>query len=93
MEKIILENQNYKLYENYKDGFDLEELTNKMTDYFLPYDYIVGDWAYGKMRLKGFYKKDHKNCKKVNDFTNYKDYIKNNCAYDCRYFVVEKVIE
>jgi len=93
MKGINLEGQDYKLFENYKDGFDLEELTEKMTDYFLPYDYIVGDWSYGKLRLKGFYKKDNKDCKKLNDFTYYKEYIENNCAYDCRFFVIEKVVE
>jgi len=41
--KIILENNEYELIENYKDGFDLEVVKNKYTDYFEPYDYIVGD--------------------------------------------------
>ena len=59
MNKVI-NNINFKLIKNYKEGFDKEEIENKMTDYFDDYDYIVGDWAYGKLRLKGFCKKENK---------------------------------
>ena len=31
------------------------------------FDYIVGDWAYGKVRLKGFYEDDNKNVKSFNN--------------------------
>lgn len=91
MKKYLLENIEYELLENYKDGFDYEETKNKYTDYFYDYDYIIGDWAYGKLRLKGFYKSENKNCSKINDFSNYQDYIKEHCAYECRYFVLRKL--
>ena len=55
MEKIILQNHTYELLNNVKDGFDMEVVLEKVTDYYEPFDYIVGDWAYGKLRLKGFY--------------------------------------
>ncbi len=57
---IEVENREYELIKNYKDGFDKEEFTEKYTDYFYDYDYIVGDIAYGKLRLKGFYEKNNK---------------------------------
>ena len=56
---IEVENKKYELIKNYKDGFDSDEFISKYTDYFYDYDYIVGDIAYGKLRLKGFY--DEKN--------------------------------
>ena len=90
---IEIENKKYELIKNYKDAYDKEEFTNKYTDYFYDYDYIVGDIAYGKLRLKGFY--DEKN-KKVNKINNYKfldKYLKNNCANDCKYFVLKKIID
>ena len=52
---IVLNNKKYELIKNVRDGFDLEEMNNKYTEYFENFDYIVGDWAYGKLRLKGFY--------------------------------------
>lgn len=90
MKKYLLENNEYELIENYKDGFNYEEVKNKYTDYFYDYDYIIGDWAYSKLRLKGFYNADNKKCKKINNFNNYKDYISKHCAYECRYFILRK---
>ena len=90
MKKYILNEKEYELIENYKDGFDYEETKKCMTEYYDNYDYLVGDWAYGKLRIKGFCEKNNKIFNKVNDFKNKDDYIKNYCAYDCRYFVLKK---
>lgn len=81
----------YEIVENYKDGFDYDSLIEKTTDYFNDFDYILGDWSYGKLRLKGFCNKENKNLKEYNDIKNYKDYIKNECAYDCSWFLIKKI--
>jgi len=91
MKIIELEKNKYKLIEDYNDGFNEEEVKEKYTDYFEGYDYIVGDIAYSKLRLKGFNKKGNKNFNAINDFANLKKYIKENCAYGCKYFVLEKI--
>ena len=91
MKYIIMNNQKYELIENYKDGYDQQELENKLTDYFENYDYIIGDWSYGKLRLKGFCKKENPIFKTINDYSKKEDYIKNDCAYDCKYFIIEKI--
>ncbi len=88
---IILENINYKLVTDYNDAFDEEELKSKYTEYFKNYDYIVGDIAYGKLRLKGFNTKNNQNFNKINNFERLDNYIKENCAFGCKYFVLEKV--
>lgn len=88
---IEIENSKYELIENYKDGFSLEDLKAKYTDYFEPYDYIIGDWSYGKLRLKGFCTKLNKICNKINDIKFKDDYIKNLCSYDCKYFILKKI--
>ena len=90
---IKVENNEYKLIQNYKDGFDAEMFKERYTSYFENYDYIVGDIAYSKLRLKGFNKKENKNVNKINNYKNVETYIKNNCAYDCKYFILEKVDE
>ena len=90
MEKII-NNIKFNLIENYRDAFVKEELENKLTDYFDSYDYIVGDWSYGKLRLKGFCKKENQKFNKINDYNNVENYIKNDCSYNCRYFILEKI--
>lgn len=88
---IKIENNEYKLIKNYKDGFDEEMFKERYTSYFENYDYIVGDIAYSKLRLKGFNKKDNKNVNKINNYNNVEKYIKDNCAFDCKYFILEKV--
>lgn len=93
MKRYTINNLEYELIENFKDGFDIVEVNNKLTDYFELYDYIIGDWAYGKLRLKGFCNKNNKIYNKINDFSLKANYIKNDCAVDCRYFVLKKIIE
>ncbi len=91
MEKIIeVEGKKYKLIKDYRDGFDEEMFKEKYTSFFEEYDYIVGDIAYSKLRLKGFNDKDNKNFNKINDYKNVDKYIKENCAYGCKYFILKK---
>ena len=91
MEKIQVENNKYELIVNYKDAFDKEEFINKCTDYFYDYDYIVGDIAYSKLRLKGFYDENNNKVNKINNYKNLNKYLEKNCAVDCKYFVVKKI--
>ena len=90
MKKIKLNDLDYELIED-NNGYNEEEIISKTTDYFIPYDYIIGDWAYGKLRLKGFCDKNNKIYNKSNDISNKDTYIKENCAYGCRYFVLKKL--
>ena len=75
---------------NYKNGYNKEAFLNRYTEYFKDFDYVVGDWAYGKLRLKGFYNESSKNCKEFNNFENLDKYLKENCAFDCSYFVAKR---
>lgn len=87
---IFLENNAYELLIDYKDGFDLNEIEKKYTDYFEGYDYILGDWSYGRLRLKGFCDRTNELYKEINDFAKKDYYLKDQCAYDCKYFVLKK---
>ena len=88
---IKLGNNKYEIMENYKDGFDLDAVKEKYTDYFDEYDYILGDWSYGKIRLKGFCDRTNKKCNRINDIKFKDSYIKDLCSYECSYFVLKKV--
>lgn len=90
MKKVTINDIEYEIMED-NNGFNLEDVTELLTDYFYPYDYIIGDWSYGKLRLKGFYDKENKNCNKFNSFKNKHNYIKENCAYGCKYFIIHKI--
>lgn len=81
----------FELIENYKDCFDKDEFESLFTEYFYDFDYIVGDYAYNKLRLKGFYEDSSKKAKEYNKISFKDKYIKDNCAYSCRYFVLKKI--
>ena len=87
---IEINNVKYILIEDYKDWFDIDAVKEKYTDYFEPYDFIIGDWSYGKLRLKGFCTRLNKICNKINDIKFKDNYIKDLCSYECKYFVLEK---
>ncbi len=91
MEVIEINNEKYQVINNYREAIDVEVLKEKLTDYFDNFDYIVGDIAYGRLRLKGFNSKTNKNFKSMNDVDKVEDYIKNNCAYGCRWFMISKI--
>lgn len=90
-EQIKIENNTYQIIENINNCLDIEELKNKYTDYFDSYDYILGDYAYNKLRLKGFCDKKNKKCNKINDIEIKDNYLKYQCAYKCNYFLIKKV--
>lgn len=90
MKKVIINNKNYEVEKDYKDAFDLDEVTELCTDYFDEFDYIFGDYSYSKLRLKGFYDSKNKKAKSINDISGLEDYIKNYCSYDCKYFLLRK---
>ena len=89
---IEVNNQKYELIKNYKEAFDKEEFLEKCTDYFYDYDYIVGDIAYGKLRLKGFYDEKSKKVKKINNYKYVENYLKNYCANECKHFILKKIM-
>ena len=90
MKKITINNVEYEIVKESDNSIDKDILSEKITDYFDSFDYIVGDWAYGKLRLKGFYESDNKKKKKINDIANLDSYIENKCAYGCKWFVLKK---
>ncbi len=82
---------NYEIIKNEKDSFNKEEFEQLFTDYFYDYDYIVGDIAYGKLRLKGFYDENNSKVKDINNIKFLDNYIDTYCAYGCKYFVLKRV--
>lgn len=91
--KIKIRNQEYNIIKDYGETINTIDLEELVTDYYDSFDYIVGDWAYGKLRLKGFYKHDNKKVKSYNDYENVNNYIINECAYGCKHFILEKIFK
>lgn len=84
-------NVEYKLIEDHKEGFDIEMMEERFTDYLLKYDYIVGDIAYEKLRLRGFFEDNRKGVPIDMKISNLEDYLIEYCNFGCQYFVFERV--
>lgn len=89
--EIKIRNNAYNVIKDYGETLNSVNLEELVTEYYDNFDYIVGDWAYGKLRLKGFYNNTNKNVKDFNNFDNANNYIENNCAYGCKHFILEKI--
>ena len=87
---IIAEGYTYEVIENVRDGFNEESFLARYSDILTKYDYIVGDWGYGQLRLKGFF--DDKNQKSTYDtkISTLQDYLFEYCNFGCAYFIVQK---
>jgi len=86
---INIDNRKYEIIKDEKECFDKEVFEELFTEYFYDFDYIVGDYAYSKLRLKGFYDSKNPKVKDMNNIDNLQNYIDNYCAYGCKYFVLK----
>nr|WP_256205263.1 YutD family protein [Piscibacillus halophilus] len=82
--------QRYELVLDHKEGFQEEAIEERFSDILLKYDFIVGDWGFGQLRLKGFY--DDQNQKATFDtkISTLEDYLYEYCNFGCSYFVIKK---
>lgn len=88
---VIINNICYEIVEERGNGFNEEAFCNRYSDILAKYDYIVGDWGYGQLRLKGFF--DDQNQKATFDtkISILTEYLYEYCNFGCAYFVVKKV--
>lgn len=92
VEKIEIDGQTYHVVEDYKNGFDKKAFVDRYSDILSKYDFIVGDWGYDQLRLKGFF--DDQNPRAVFDTKEsvIDDYLLEYCNFGCAYFIVKKIV-
>ncbi|SIS43822.1 YutD family protein [Salimicrobium flavidum] len=81
----------YEIIENHRDAVDEEAIDQRISDILSKYDFIVGDWGYGQLRLKGFY--DDQNQKATFDtkISTLEDYLYEHCNFGCAYFILKRI--
>ncbi|HEN4124288.1 YutD family protein [Staphylococcus aureus] len=85
---IKVDQHYFELIENYRECFNEEHFIARYSDILDKYDYIVGDYGYDQLRLKGFYKDSNKKAEMSKRFSNIQDYIFEYCNFGCPYFVL-----
>lgn len=91
MKIIELNGKKYELLSNDGNCFNLEEVKERITEYFDNYDYLFGDYAYDKVRLKGFNDSQNKKVNKINNINTLEEYKKNYCSYGAKTFLLKKL--
>ncbi len=91
MKTIELDGKKYEVVTNEQDCLNIEDLREKVTDYFDDFDYIFGDYSYDKVRLKGFNEATNKKATKINNIKGLEQYKKNYCSYGAKTFLLKKI--
>ncbi|QCT04203.1 hypothetical protein E6C60_3492 [Paenibacillus algicola] len=87
---IVIGNKSYELVIDYRSGWNPEVFRDRYSEVLERYDYIVGDWGYNQLRLKGFYRDNHPKATRDSSFSTLSDYINEYCNFGCAYFVLHK---
>lgn len=87
---ITLEEWEYELVKDFRDGFKEEALLARYSDVLLKYDYILGDWGYGQLRLKGFFDDRNQKATYETKISTLQDYLYEYCNFGCAYFLLKK---
>lgn len=89
-ETLLIQQQEYSIVKNYRDGFNKDAFIERYDPFFEKYDFIVGDWAHEKLRLRGFYQLNRKRVPRDQQIDFLEDYLKEYCSFGCAYFVLAK---
>lgn len=90
MSLIHIGGKSYELIHENRNGWNPEAFRNRYSEVLERYDYIIGDWGYNQLRLKGFFKDNHQKATKDSTFSAASDYINEYCNFGCAYFILEK---
>ncbi|KLI02403.1 hypothetical protein SINU_08335 [Sporolactobacillus inulinus CASD] len=88
---VSVDSNTYEVIEDVRNGWNEEAFLKRYSEILGKFDYIVGDWGYEQLRLRGFY--DNHNPKSTFDtkISTLVDYIVEYCSFGCAYFVLKKV--
>ncbi|KAA1187778.1 YutD family protein [Paenibacillus sp. FSL E2-8871] len=90
---IVIGGKGYELMLDHKDGWNPEAFRGRYSEVLERYDYIIGDWGYSQLRLKGFYRDNHPKVNRDTAISGMVDYINEYCNFGCAYFVLHKLKE
>ena len=81
----------YELVEEHRNGWNQEAFRERYSDILDKYDFIVGDWGYGQLRLRGFFDSSNRKVPFEQRIDYLDEYLQEYCNFGCPYFVVRRV--
>jgi uncharacterized protein YutD len=89
-DKFKIDSMEYRLVHNYRNAFNVEKLAERYSDILARYDYVVGDWGYEQLRLKGFFRSNNQQGFMDQKIDTLVDYLYEFCNFGCPFFVLER---
>ena len=80
----------YEVIKEYRNAWNYEAFRDRYNEVLERYDFIVGDWGYNQLRLKGFFKENNPKATKESSIASLHDYLQEYCNFGCAYFIVER---
>lgn len=90
---IRVQGVSFEVVEDVRDAWDEEAYTARYSDVLNKYDYIVGDWGYSQLRLRGFFEDTNRKATYDSKISTLPEYLYEYCNFGCRYFVLRRVKE
>lgn len=87
---IVINGKTYELLQEHKNAWNAEAFKERYSEILERYDYIVGDWGYGQLRLKGFFREASPRASKDSMISGLQDYLQEYCNFGCAYFILER---
>lgn len=81
----------FELVEEFRNGWNPEAFKERYSDILDKYDYVVGDWGYGQLRLRGFYDSSNRRVPLEQRIATLDEYLHEFCNFGCAYFVLRRV--
>lgn len=90
---LVVDNLKFELVGSRGDAYNEDAINERWNEVLNRYDYIIGDWGYDSLRLKGFF--DDRNPKATydNKISTAQEYLDEYCNFGCRYFILKKIDE
>lgn len=88
-EHITAGTHTFSLVKDYRDGFDAERFGQRFEQILNKYDYVVGDWGFEQLRLRGFYNDKNHSANRDQTISTLQDYLLEFCNFGCAFFVLQ----
>ncbi|WZX99734.1 YutD family protein [Bacillus sp. FSL W7-1360] len=88
---VVISGVSFELVHDEKNGWDEVAFQERYSDVLNKYDYIVGDWGYNQLRLRGFFDDQNRRATFDKKISTLPDYLYEYCNFGCAYFVLKRV--
>lgn len=87
---LKINKHSYQIIMDKYNTFSLKAFRYRYNTVFNKFDYLLGDWSYGQLRLSGFYDV-RRRVPQYLKITHLQDYLAEDCNFGALYFLIKKL--